>query len=78
MENPVKKSIREDMFYGLADSTILIAKEGAKMPVDIIGSSIKDEKDTIIGVALIFYDINERKRIYETLKSHKTILSIEG
>ena len=78
IENPVKKAIREYMFYGLADSTVLIAKEGAKIPVDIIGSAIKDDKDNIIGIALIFYDIIERKRIYETLKSHKTILSIEG
>jgi len=69
VKDPVQKAIQEGSFYGLADRTLLIAKEGAKMPVDIIGSAIKDDRDTIIGVALIFYDIIERNRIYEMRKS---------
>jgi PAS domain S-box-containing protein len=68
VKDPVEKAIQEGSFYGLADRTILIAKEGAKMPVDIIGSAIKDDMDNIIGVALIFYDIIERNRIYELRK----------
>ena len=66
VEDPITKAIREDSFYGLADRTLLIARKGARLPVDIIGSAIKDDMDRIIGVVLIFYDIIERKRIYET------------
>ncbi|MCZ7397570.1 MAG: response regulator, partial [Candidatus Methanoperedens sp.] len=33
IEDPVTKAIREDMFYGLADRTLLITKQGIKMPV---------------------------------------------
>jgi hypothetical protein len=33
---------------------MLITKEGMKIPVDIIGSTIKDDTDSIIGIALIF------------------------
>jgi PAS domain S-box-containing protein len=69
VKDPVNKAIQEGSFYGLADRTLLIAKEGAKMPVDIIGSAIKDNRDNIIGVALIFYDIIERNRTYEMRKS---------
>jgi PAS domain S-box-containing protein len=64
VENPVIKAIREDIFYGLADNTILITREFMKIPVDIIGSTIKDDKGSIIGVALIFYDIIDRKRLH--------------
>lgn len=67
-EDPITKAIRQDSFYGLADQTVLIAKEGARTPVDIIGTAIKDDRDCIIGVVLIFYDIIERIRIDETLK----------
>jgi len=63
-EDPVKKAIREDMFYGLADHTILISKEGMKIPVDIIGSTIKIDGNNIIGIVLIFYDVFERTRNY--------------
>ena len=62
VENPVTKAVREGIFYGLADKTLLISKQGMKIPVDIIGSTIKDDGDSIIGIVLIFYDIIERKR----------------
>ncbi|MFA4956285.1 MAG: response regulator [Candidatus Methanoperedens sp.] len=39
-------------------------------PVDIIGSTIKDDRDNIIGIVVSFYDIIERNRIYEKHKSH--------
>ena len=68
VEDPVNKVIREGMFYGLADQTFLITKNGTRIPIDIIGTQIKDDMDRIIGVVLIFYDIVERNRIYETRK----------
>jgi len=73
LNDPVKKAIQEGSFYGLADRTLLMSKDGAKMPVDIIGSAIKDDRDNLIGVALIFYDIIERNRIYEMRKSYRAI-----
>ncbi len=72
-ENPVVKAIREDIFYGLAENTILVTKEYIQIPVDIIGSTIKDDKGGVIGVALIFSDIIERKKIEETLNMSKNI-----
>ncbi|HMB44668.1 MAG TPA: response regulator [Candidatus Methanoperedens sp.] len=73
-ENPVTKAIREEKFYGLADHTILVTKEGIKIPVDIIGSTIKSDGDSVIGIVLIFCDIFERTRIYEALKISKSLL----
>lgn len=70
IEDPVTKAIREDMFYGLAERTVLITKQGIKMPVDIIGSTIKIDGNRIIGIVLIFYDIIERNRIYEMQTKH--------
>jgi PAS domain S-box-containing protein len=68
VENPVSKAMREGSFYGLVERTVLVSKGGTKIPVDIIGSPIKDEKENVIGVVVIFYDILERQRIEETLK----------
>jgi PAS domain S-box-containing protein len=68
IENPVTKAIRDDMFYGLADHTVLVTKEGMKIPVDIIGSTIKIDGNNIIGIVLIFYDIIGRTRINGALK----------
>jgi len=71
VENPVTKVIREGMFYGLAENTILIAREGTRLPVDIIGSLIKDDSGNIMGTVLVFYDIIQRKRTEEKLKKSK-------
>lgn len=73
IENPVVKAIREDIFYGLANNTMLITKEGLKIPVDVIGSTIKDDTDSIIGIAVIFSDIFERLKIEESLKNSYTL-----
>lgn len=68
IDDPVRKAINENVFYGLADHTILISKDGMKIPVDIIGSTIRMDGDSIIGIVLIFCDIFERLRNYEATK----------
>lgn len=69
VENPVLKVIREGIFYGLAEHTVLVTKDGIEIPVDIIGSTIKDSNGNIIGTVMVFYDIIERKRIENELRS---------
>ncbi|MEA1984248.1 MAG: response regulator [Euryarchaeota archaeon] len=63
VENPVEKVMREGMFFGLESETFLVTKNNARIPVDIIGSSINNEFGTLIGVLIVFYDISDRNRI---------------
>ncbi len=60
--DPREKAIREGIFYGLVCNSKLVRKDGRNIPVDIIGSTIKDDRNNIIGVILTFYDITERNR----------------
>ena len=62
IEDPITKAIRDDRFYGLADNTVLVTKEGMKRYVDVIGSTIKIDDGNIIGFVFIFDDINWRIR----------------
>ncbi|MBP2029560.1 PAS domain S-box-containing protein [Methanohalophilus levihalophilus] len=71
-ENPVKKVLREGMFYGLGNKTMLITKNKTRVPVDIIGSPIRSEAGSLLGILILFYDISDRKRI------EKMIFSGEG
>ena len=68
IEDPITKAIREDIFYGLADHTVLETKEGLKRYIDIIGSTIKIDGNNIIGFVFIFDDITWRTRIDDMLK----------
>jgi PAS domain S-box-containing protein len=68
IEDPITKAIREDMFYGLAEHTALVTKEGMKKYVDIIGSTIKMNGTKIIGFAFIFDDNTWRTSVDNMLK----------
>ncbi len=78
IEDPVTKVIREGSFYGLMDHTVLITKDKMAIPIDIIGSTIKDDKGNIIGIVLVFYDILERKQIEARLKTKSVKFMDEG
>jgi PAS domain S-box-containing protein len=61
VENPVTKVLRAGQIVGLANHTILIAKDGREVPIDDSGAPIRDHEGNIIGVVLVFRDITERK-----------------
>jgi PAS domain S-box-containing protein len=68
VENPVQKVLKEDRIVGLANHTILIAKDGTEIPVDDSGSPIRNEQGEVYGVVLVFRDIIERKKSEEALR----------
>ena len=62
VEDPVAKVIREGVIVGLANHTLLIARDGTETPIDDSAAPIKDERGAVAGVVLVFRDITERKR----------------
>ena len=64
-ENPVKRVLREGVIVGLANHTVLIAKDGIKRPIADSGAPIKDDKRKVIGAVIVFRDITERKKAEE-------------
>ena len=68
VENPVSKVIRLGTIVGLANHTVLIAQDGTERPIDDSGAPIRDSRDRIVGVVLVFRDITERRRAERTLE----------
>ncbi len=68
VENPVTKVLREGVIVGLANHTLLIARDGLEIPVDDSGAPIRDAKGDIIGVVLVFRDIRERRKAERDLQ----------
>jgi PAS domain S-box-containing protein len=68
VEDPVARVIREDVAVGLANHTILIAKDGTERPIDDSGAPIKEKDGATSGVVLVFRDIAERQRLEHELK----------
>src|SRR6185436_14761208 len=62
VESPAVRAIQEGRVVGLANHTILIAKNGTEIPIDDSGSPIQDPEGNSFGAVLIFRDITERRR----------------
>src|SRR5579884_3954460 len=73
-ESPVTKVLRDGVISGLANHTILIARDATEHYIDDSGSPIRDKAGRLIGVVLIFRDITERRKLELTLQEQQEIL----
>jgi PAS domain S-box-containing protein len=62
VEDPVRKIQREGVTVGLADHTLLIARDGRETPIDDSGAPIRGEGGAIAGVVFVFRDVAEARR----------------
>jgi diguanylate cyclase (GGDEF)-like protein/PAS domain S-box-containing protein len=67
-QNPVDKVFETGTIIGLANHTILINKNGQRIPIDDNAAPIRDENGRIIGVVLVFRDITERREIQRQIE----------
>ena len=67
VENPVARVLREGLVVGLANHTLLIARDGTERPIADSGAPIRDEQGNITGVVLVFRDQTEERRAAELL-----------
>jgi PAS domain S-box-containing protein len=68
VENPVAKVLRLGHIVGLANHTLLLAREGQARPIDDSAAPIRNEQGQTVGVVLVFRDVTERRRTEETLR----------
>jgi PAS domain S-box-containing protein len=67
-EDPAGKVLRLGTAVGLANHTVLLARDGRELPIDDCGSPIVDDRGGITGVVLVFRDITERRQVDEALR----------
>jgi PAS domain S-box-containing protein len=61
VENPVARVLREGVIMGLANHTLLIARDGRQHPIDDSAAPIRGADGRISGAVLVFHDIGERR-----------------
>ena len=75
VENPATKALREGVIVGLANHTVLIAKDGTERGIDDSAAPIRSEDDAVIGCVLVFRDITEHRRAEKALHRSERDLS---
>jgi PAS domain S-box-containing protein len=62
VESPTVQALRDGVVMGLANHTLLIAKDGTERPIDDSAAPIRNEQGEVAGVVLVFRDITERRQ----------------
>ena len=67
VENPIKRVLQEGVIVGLANHTLLISKDGKKIPIADSAAPIKNTIGDITGVVLVFRDQTEERKAQKAL-----------
>lgn len=66
-ENPVEKVRRLGHVIGLANHTVLLARNGPEFVIDDSAAPIRNSTGEMIGVVLVFHDVTEERRMQAAL-----------
>ncbi len=78
VENPAFRALNEGVVVGLANHTILIARDGTETPIDDSAAPIRDGRGELIGCVLVFRDISERKRDEEVIAEQLRLVALRA
>jgi PAS domain S-box-containing protein len=63
VEDPVGKVLESGQIIGLANHTLLIARDGTERPIDDSGAPIVDAAGQLYGAVLVFRDVTELRAV---------------
>jgi PAS domain S-box-containing protein len=78
VENPVEKVLRHGGVVGLANHTLLIAKDGNEVPIDDSAAPIRLPEGPLFGVVLVFRDFTEHKKAEQALRESAEKLKLHA
>lgn len=70
-ENPVFKVLQKGNVVGLANHTVLVAKDGKEYQIADSAAPIKNAKNEIAGVVMVFRDVTEDYEIQEAMRKRE-------
>ncbi len=73
LEDPVAKVKRLDRIIDLADHTLLIRKDGSELHIADSGAPIRDSRQAITGIVLVFRDVTLERNTREALMANEKL-----
>jgi two-component system CheB/CheR fusion protein len=62
VEHPVAKVLETGGIVGLANHTVLITRDGRRIPIDDSGAPVRLANGELVGIVVVFRDVTDRKR----------------
>lgn len=76
VDDPVGKVLNSGEAISLSNNTLLIARDGKKIPIDDSAAPIRDNRGNLNGVVLVFRDVAKRKYMEEQLRQSSKMEAI--
>ncbi len=67
-ENPVQKVLEAGKVVGLANHTVLVARDGSRRPIADSAAPIRGRDGEVLGVVLVFRDVTEERVAQQLLR----------
>lgn len=75
IESPIDRVLAEEKVVGLGNHTLLISKQGRRIPIADSASPIWNDSGVLYGVVLVFRDQSEEKALIGKLKASNELLA---
>ena len=62
-DNPVERALREGTIVGLANHTLLIARDGRESSIEDSAAPIRDDDGQIRGCVIVFRDVTQKRKL---------------
>ena len=62
VENPVTRALRDGVIVGLANHTVLVARDGTERPIADSAAPIRGDGGVILGAVLVFRDVSDDRQ----------------
>jgi len=69
--DPVQQVLARGEIVGLANHTVLVARDGREHQIADSAAPIRDRAGAVVGVVLVFSDVTERYRIEQALRDNE-------
>ncbi|MDP2316856.1 MAG: response regulator [Pseudomonadota bacterium] len=77
VESPAERVLRDGVIVGLANHTVVVARDGARRPIADSGAPIRGGNGEILGVVLVFRDMSEERTASE-MRTRSLLLEAEN
>ena len=72
---PVDQVLASGEIHGLANHTVIIARDGTERPIADSAAPIRDQAGPVLGVVLVFRDVTEEKKVEQALRENERRLN---
>jgi PAS domain S-box-containing protein len=73
VEDPINAVRRAQKVVGFSNSLMLTSREGQKYPIELTGAPILSERSEVVGVAVVFRDVTQRRQTEQTLRTSERL-----